>query len=93
MARERYLKQLDLLKESVISFGKIVELVFSDSMIAVIDLDVKLDERILALRACLKIKFDSTFGIKYCPICSTSLTGSENHLASFRFQNTFLLNV
>jgi len=26
-------------------------------------------------------------------ICSTSLTGSENHLASFRFQNTFLLNV
>ena len=25
--------------------------------------------------------------------CSTSLTGSENHLASFRFQNTFLLNV
>jgi len=24
---------------------------------------------------------------------STSLTGSENHLASFRFQNTFLLNV
>ena len=25
--------------------------------------------------------------------CSTSPTGSENHLASFRFQNTFLLNV
>ena len=25
--------------------------------------------------------------------CSTSLTGSENHLASFRFQNTFRLNV
>jgi hypothetical protein len=24
---------------------------------------------------------------------STSLTGSRNHLASFRFQNTFLLNV
>ena len=24
---------------------------------------------------------------------STSPTGSENHLASFRFQNTFLLNV
>jgi len=51
MARERYLKQLDLLKESVISFGKIVELVFSDSMIAVIDLDVKLAERTLALEA------------------------------------------
>ena len=26
-------------------------------------------------------------------IGSTSPTGSENHLASFRFQNTFLLNV
>jgi len=26
-------------------------------------------------------------------LSSTSLTGSENHLASFRFQNTFLLNV
>jgi len=26
-------------------------------------------------------------------IFSTSPTGSENHLASFRFQNTFLLNV
>jgi len=26
-------------------------------------------------------------------IASTSLTGPENHLASFRFQNTFLLNV
>jgi len=51
MARERYLKQLDLLKESVISFGKIVELVLSDSMIAVIDLDVKLAERTLALEA------------------------------------------
>jgi len=25
--------------------------------------------------------------------CSTSPTGLENHLASFRFQNTFLLNV
>jgi hypothetical protein len=24
---------------------------------------------------------------------STASTGSENHLASFRFQNTFLLNV
>ena len=26
-------------------------------------------------------------------ICSTSPTGSRNHLASFRFQNTFRLNV
>ena len=49
MARERYLKQLDLLQESVISFGKMVELVFSDSMNAVIDLDVKLAERTIAL--------------------------------------------
>jgi phosphate transport system protein len=51
MARERYLKQLDLLQESVISFGKMVELVFSDSMNAVIDLDVKLAERTIALEA------------------------------------------
>ena len=51
MARERYLKQLDLLQESVISFGKMVELVFSDSMNAVIDLDVKLAERTITLEA------------------------------------------
>ena len=51
MARERYLKQLDLLKESVVSFGKMVELVFRDSMVAVIDLDVKLAERTLAFEA------------------------------------------
>jgi len=51
MARERYLKQLDLLQESVISFGKMVELVFSDSINAVIDLDVKLAERTIALEA------------------------------------------
>jgi len=29
----------------------------------------------------------------FLPNSSTSPTGSENHLASFRFQNTFLLNV
>ena len=51
MARERYLKQLDLLKESVLSFGKMVELIFRDSMVAVIDLDVKLAERTLAFEA------------------------------------------
>ena len=28
-----------------------------------------------------------------CSTCSTSPTGSRNHLASFRFQNTFRLNV
>ncbi len=48
MVRERYLKQLDLLKKSVLSFGKMTELVFRDSMVAVIDLDVKLAERTLA---------------------------------------------
>ena len=45
MSRERYLKQLDLLKESVVSFGKMVELAFRDSIVAVIDLDVKLAEK------------------------------------------------
>jgi phosphate transport system protein len=48
MFRERYLKQLDLLKESVVSFGHMVEMAFRDSMDAVIDLDVKLAERTLA---------------------------------------------
>ena len=48
MARQCYLKQLDLLKETVLSFGKMVEMIFRDSMVAVIDLDVKLAERTLA---------------------------------------------
>jgi phosphate transport system protein len=51
MSRERYLKQLDLLKESVLSFGKMAEMIFRDSMVAVIDLDVKLAERTLAYEA------------------------------------------
>jgi phosphate transport system protein len=49
--RERYLKHLDMLKESVLSFGSTVELIFNDSMIAVIDLDVKMAEKILAAEA------------------------------------------
>ena len=40
-----------MLKESVLSFGKTVELIFSDSMIAVIDLDVKMAEKVLAVEA------------------------------------------
>jgi phosphate transport system protein len=48
MSRERYIKQLDLLKESVVSFGKMVDLAFKDSVLSVIDLDVKLAERTLA---------------------------------------------
>jgi phosphate transport system protein len=51
MSRERYLKQLELLRESVISFGKMVEKVFRDSMVAVIDLDVNLAESTLAFEA------------------------------------------
>jgi phosphate transport system protein len=51
MVRERYLKQLDLLKKSVLSFGKMPEMIFRDSMVAVIDLDVKLAERTLAYEA------------------------------------------
>lgn len=49
VVRERYLRQLDLLKESVLSLGEMVELIFRDSMISVIDLDVKLAEKTLAL--------------------------------------------
>jgi len=51
MPRERYLKQLYLLKESVASFGKLAEQVFRDSMVAVVDLDIKLAERTLAFEA------------------------------------------
>ena len=51
MARERYVKQLDLLKESVLSLGEMLNWSFNDSMVAVIDLDVKLAERTLALEA------------------------------------------
>jgi phosphate transport system protein len=48
MPRERYLKQLELLRESMVSFGKDVELAFRDSMVSVIDLDVELAKRTLA---------------------------------------------
>ena len=49
MAREQYVKQLDLLKESVFSLGETVELAFKDSMVAVIDLDIKLAAKTLAI--------------------------------------------
>lgn len=49
MAREQYVKQLELLKESVFSLGETVEMAFKDSMVAVIDLDVKLAEKTLTL--------------------------------------------
>jgi phosphate transport system protein len=49
MVRERYLQQLDLLKESVLSLGEMSELVFRDSMEAVINLDVELAGKTLAL--------------------------------------------
>ncbi|HET8686905.1 MAG TPA: phosphate signaling complex protein PhoU [Methanosarcina sp.] len=51
MAREQYVQQLDLLRESIFSLGETVELAFKDSMIAVIDLDVKLAAKTLALEA------------------------------------------
>lgn len=49
MVRERYLEQLNLLKDSVLSLGEMVELIFRDSMTSVINLDVKLAEKTLAL--------------------------------------------
>lgn len=48
MVRERYLQQLDLLKKSVLSLGKMSELIFRDSMEAVIDLNVELARMTLA---------------------------------------------
>jgi phosphate transport system protein len=51
MTREQYVKQLDLLKESVFSLGETVELAFKDSMNAVLDLDVNLAVKTLAFEA------------------------------------------
>lgn len=51
MAREQYVQQLDLLRESIFSLGETIELAFKDSMIAVIDLDVKLATKTLAFEA------------------------------------------
>ena len=49
MVRERYLQQLDLLKKSVLSLGEMSELIFKDSMEAVIDLNIELASKTLAL--------------------------------------------
>lgn len=49
MVREQYLRQLDVLRESVISFGKMVELIFCDSIDAFIDLDIKVAKRVSVL--------------------------------------------
>ncbi len=49
MVRERYFQQLDLLKKCVLSFGELAELIFRDSMSSVIDLDISLAEKTLAL--------------------------------------------
>jgi phosphate transport system protein len=51
MTREQYVKQLDLLKESVFSLGETVEMAFKDSMNAVLDLDVNLAVKTLAFEA------------------------------------------
>jgi phosphate transport system protein len=49
MVRERYFEQLDLLKKSLLSLGEMSKLVFRDSMGAVIDLNVELAGKTLAL--------------------------------------------
>lgn len=51
MTREQYVKQLYLLKESIFSLGEIVELAFKDSMNAVLNLDVNLAAKTLAVEA------------------------------------------
>jgi phosphate transport system protein len=49
MVKERYIQQLELLKGSVISLGEMSELIFKDSMKAVIDLNLDLANKTLAL--------------------------------------------
>jgi len=49
MARDRYFQQLDLLKKSVLSLGEMSELIFRDSMEAVIDLNRELASKTLTL--------------------------------------------
>lgn len=49
MVRERYIQQLDLLKKSVLSLGEMSELIFRDSMEAVINLNGELATKTLAL--------------------------------------------
>src|SRR5512145_774157 len=49
MVRERYIEQLDLLKKSVLSLGEMSELIFRDSMEAVINLNGELATKTLAL--------------------------------------------
>ena len=49
MARERYLRQLDFLKDSVLSFGKMTDLIFRDSMVSVVDLNTTLAKKTLDL--------------------------------------------
>ena len=49
MVRERYLIQLDLFKASLLSLGEMAELIFSDSMNAVVNLDVELAKKTLAM--------------------------------------------
>jgi phosphate transport system protein len=56
-----------MLKESVSSFGKMVELTFRDSMVAVIDLDVKLAERVLASEAEIN-KLEEGIEISICDL-------------------------
>jgi phosphate transport system protein len=51
MVRERYFQQLDLLKKSVLSLGEMSELIFRDSMEAVIDLNVDLARKTLVLES------------------------------------------
>lgn len=49
MVRERYLKRLDMLKESVLSLGELSEKILHDSMDSVIDLNRELAGATLAL--------------------------------------------
>ncbi|AKB79821.1 Phosphate transport system regulatory protein PhoU [Methanosarcina horonobensis HB-1 = JCM 15518] len=51
MIRKRYFQQLDLLKESVLSLGEMSELIFHDSMEAVIDLNIELARKTLDLES------------------------------------------
>jgi phosphate transport system protein len=67
MVRERYQNQLEMLKKSVLSLGGTVELIFCDSMDAVIDLDIKLAEKTLALEAKVD-KFEEEIEVCICDL-------------------------
>ena len=77
---------------AVIYFVGIIVIIFSIPSLS--SISVALFTGAVVVGIVIDLAAQSTLSnIQYFTNCSTSPTGSENHLASFRFQNTFLLNV